>query len=47
MRGLKTIAPAVVQRLSGRQPSRPRSVASAAVAGGLVAVGVYRGLRSS
>ena len=42
----KTALRAVVERLSGGRPSRLRSGVSAAVAGGAVAVGVYRGLRS-
>jgi hypothetical protein len=46
MKGLETVAKAVAQRTAGSKPSRLRSTASAAVAGGLVAVTVYRGLRS-
>jgi hypothetical protein len=44
--GLKTVAHATVERLVGGQPSRARSGISAAVVGGLVAAGVYKGLRS-
>jgi hypothetical protein len=46
MKGLETVGKAVAQRTAGGKPSRLRSTASAAVAGGLVAVTVYRGLRS-
>ena len=46
MKAVKPLALAVAQRLSGDRPSRLRSSASAAVAGGIVAVSVYRGLRS-
>ena len=44
--GLKTVAHATVERLVGGQPSRTRSGISAAVVGGLVAAGVYKGLRT-
>ena len=44
--GLKTVAHATVERLVGGQPSRTRAGISAVVAGGLVAAGVYKGLRS-
>ena len=43
---VKTIGTAVAQRFSGGKPSRVRATVSAAVAGGAVAAGVYRGLRS-
>jgi hypothetical protein len=46
MKGLKALAGPVSQRLSGRKPSRLRASAGAAVAGGVVAATVYRGLRS-
>jgi hypothetical protein len=42
----KTAARAVVERLSGGRPSRLRSTVGAALAGGAVALSVYRGLRS-
>jgi len=41
----KVVGRAVVERLSGGRPSRVRATVSAAVAGGAVAAGVYRGLR--
>ena len=42
----KTIQRAVVERVSGGKPSRLRATMGAAMAGGLVAATVYRGLRS-
>ncbi len=42
---LKTIGRAVGQRMSGGRPSRMQSAVSAVTAGGVVAAGVYRGLR--
>jgi hypothetical protein len=41
----KALGRAVAERLSGGRPSRVRAVVGAAVAGGAVAAGVYRGLR--
>ena len=46
MKGLKTIERAARERLEGGRPSRVRASVSAAVAGGAVAVTVYRALRS-
>ena len=46
MSAVRTLERAVVQRLAGGRPSRLRSGVGAAVAGGAVAVGVYKGLRS-
>ena len=46
MKPLKTIGGAVAERLAGGRPSRTRSAVSAVVAGGAVAAGVYKGLRS-
>jgi hypothetical protein len=43
---LKAIASTVAERMAGGRPSRFRSAVSAAVAGGAVAAGVYKGLRS-
>jgi hypothetical protein len=42
----KMLGRAVLERLAGGRPSRLRATVSAAVAGGAVAAGVYRGLRA-
>jgi hypothetical protein len=42
----RTLERAVVERLAGGRPSRLRAAAGAVVAGGAVAAGVYKGLRS-
>ena len=46
MGAVKLLERTVVQRLTGRKPSRLRASVSAAVAGGVAAAAVYRGLRS-
>ena len=46
MKPVKALGNTVAQRLSGDRPSRLRASLGAAVAGGAVAVTVYRGLRS-
>jgi hypothetical protein len=45
MSPVKTLERAVVERLTGGRPSPVRAAVGAAVAGGAVAAGVYRGLR--
>ena len=46
MSPVKTLERAVLQRVGGGKPSPWRAAVSAAVAGGAVAAGVYKGLRS-
>jgi hypothetical protein len=46
MKPLGTIARAVAERMSGGKPSALRATVTAVAAGGIVAVNVYRGLRS-
>jgi hypothetical protein len=41
-----TLGRAVAERFAGGRPSRMRAAVGAVVAGGAVAAGVYRGLRS-
>jgi hypothetical protein len=43
---LKTIAKTLAERASGGRPSVMRATVTAVAAGGAVAAGVYRGLRS-
>ena len=46
MKGLKTIERAARERLEGGRPSRVRAAVSGALAGAVVAAGVYRALRT-
>ena len=46
MIGLKTLQRAATERLNGGRPSRTKASVSAAVTGSVVAVGVYKTLRS-
>jgi hypothetical protein len=46
MKGTKTAARAVSERLGGGRPKRVRASVTAAVAGGAVAATVYRALRN-
>jgi hypothetical protein len=43
---VRTIAPAVAERVQGEQPSRARALLAATVVGAAAAVAVYRLLRS-
>ena len=47
MKPVGTIARLLAERMAGGRPSRFRATVTAAVAGGTVAVNVYRGLRNS
>jgi hypothetical protein len=46
MKPLKTIARTLAERMGGGKPSPLRAAVTAVAAGGAVAAGVYRGLRS-
>ena len=46
MKGTKTVARAVSERVGGGRPTRVRASVTAAVAGGAVAATVYRALRN-
>jgi hypothetical protein len=46
MSPVKMLGRVAVERLAGGRPSPVRAAVGAAVAGGAVAAGVYRGLRS-